>query len=564
MASLPSPTNSLTAAGPADDTIPSATSTETPGAADRSCAIDDLPCYSGWEPSPAPTRPLTMTTRAPAQLSISRGLQPQLAANEQLHDRAAQMLDENVTFTVTARTRSGQRIQDLRGLDTTGANAHGALRLSDRAKTQVPERLQQEGCEILRVNRYSITVRAPARLVADLLGQPLQLSALRARSMRTRSLRAFDEVDAAIGPQQLFFAPPTSLSAAPRPVHPLIDHFVFMPPPVQFAPPQAQPPVPDYHHLTPERVRQLLRVPAEATADEETIAIIDGGLWPEHPHFAADKYKISAIPVPGGAQAGSDLDGHGTAICRNVFMVCPSVQVLGLSYLPAPGSVGVLAESALEIAAEHGAGVISCSWGWDYEQAFPTLQTTIQDLVASGHIVLFAAGNGARSWPASMPEVIAIGGVYADPDGHLEASDYASGFRSDRYPNRLVPDVSGLCGQQPSGVYIPMPCPPGSHSDQSMAGNYPHGDGTSDNDGWCVMSGTSSATPQVASVIALMLARARSMGITLTPERVRQILHSSAQSVQAGHNAFGFPATGVPNAATGFGLVDAQAALSMV
>jgi hypothetical protein len=45
---------------------------------------------------------------------------------------------------------------------------------------------------------------------------------------------------------------------------------------------------------------------------------------------------------------------------------------------------------------------------------------------------------------------------------------------------------------------------------------------------------------------------------------VRRLLEQSAQPVQKGSNAQGFPAVGHPNVAVGFGLVDAAAALALV
>src|SRR5205814_1613717 len=132
---------------------------------------------------------------------------------------------------------------------------------------------------------------------------------------------------------------------------------------------------------------------------------------------------------------------------------------------------------------------------------------------------------------------------------------------------RRVPDVSGLVGQVPRGIYIPMPCQPGCSMDQSIGGGtFPSGDETLTNDGWVVASGTSSAAPQIAAVVALMLERAAAgmPGKTLDVTTVRNILEQSAQSVQKGKNAFGFPAVGQPNVATGYGLVDAGAALALV
>lgn len=513
-----------------------------------------------------PASPSSLSGRRPAaqRVAVSPALAPSLIQDTGLMAQAAQMLDGQVVVTVAARTRSGSKLQERRH-QSPGSDLAG-MHLCDEARDRVPDILKREGCRVLRVNRYSITIEAPVGLLADLLGQPLQLSA-RAWSRRgSRALAAFDEPPAAVDPAQLFFAPPSSLSAVPRPIDPLVDHFVFIPPPIEFGSVKAHPPKPGYHHLRQVDVRRLLKVGRRAgTGRGERVCVVDSGFWPDHPYFLGLRAQVRGVPVPGGAELGVDASGHGTAVTRNVLMVAPKVDLVGLSYSAGAGSSGTLIEAALEIAAECGPSVISCSWGWEHEQSWPGIENLLRELVAEGHIIVFAAGNGRmRCWPASLPEVIAVGGVYADEQDQLQASNYASGFRSDRYPGRLVPDVSGLCGQQPQGIYIPLPCPPGSHADRSIDLPYPEGDETTDGDGWCVMSGTSSAAPQVAGVVALLCAKARAQGRALASEEVRQILQQSALQVTAGSNAFGLPSVDRPNVATGHGLVQATAALNML
>jgi serine protease AprX len=77
-------------------------------------------------------------------------------------------------------------------------------------------------------------------------------------------------------------------------------------------------------------------------------------------------------------------------------------------------------------------------------------------------------------------------------------------------------------------------------------------------------SGTSSATPQIAGIVALMVQKARANGTVLTPVSVKAALEQSCVLVTAGRNAMGFPAVGQPNTAVGFGLVDATAALASI
>src|SRR4029453_13030845 len=103
--------------------------------------------------------------------------------------------------------------------------------------------------------------------------------------------------------------------------------------------------------------------------------------------------------------------------------------------------------------------VISCSWSRNImngplDAAANALATEIASAVSAGIIVCFSASNGGWGYPAQMPEVIAVGGVFMDRDGSMRASDYASGFMSNIYPGRRGPDVSGLVGMGPEASAI--------------------------------------------------------------------------------------------------------------
>jgi subtilisin family serine protease len=179
-----------------------------------------------------------------------------------------------------------------------------------------------------------------------------------------------------------------------------------------------------------------------------------------------------------------------------------------------------------------------------------------------GITVCFSAGNGHIAFPAMMPEVIAAGGVFADEtvsgdDFTPEAADYASSFDSLICPGRHVPDVCGLVGRQPRGIYIVLPVEPGDAIDQGLAGGaFPSGDQTRPDDRWAVISGTSAASPQVAGVCALI----KQVQPGLPPDLVKALLKASARDVTNGKSATGELATEGADGATGSGLVDAYAA----
>ncbi|MFD2355484.1 S8 family serine peptidase [Nonomuraea ferruginea] len=143
--------------------------------------------------------------------------------------------------------------------------------------------------------------------------------------------------------------------------------------------------------------------------------------------------------------------------------------------------------------------------------------------------------------------------------GNLRASDYASGFTSDIFPGRRVPDVVGLVGLQPNASYIMLPTQPGSFVDETFADS---ADDTKSDDGWAVFSGTSAAAAQAAGVCALV----KGSWPGISPTRMKQLLRATARDVTTG-NCFNGPgmnhqATAGPDRATGSGLIDAYAAQS--
>jgi serine protease AprX len=487
---------------------------------------------------------------ATAPFAFAAGVERLVSSSPVLSARLTAM-SRAVHVTVAPKTRSGKPIQSLRGrlqeikLDD--------VRPDPKAMDEARKRLEELGFEVLRSGRFAITAKGSADLVAQALDVNLTVFARHT----VAPARATMNFAADVSPMttDIFLAPRGSLTVKSR-ISEAIDHFVFVPPPILFSSPTSDPPPLRYHHITAADIRRLLNVPSSVTGTGVKVAIVDTGFYP-HPYYSRTG-DFARVAVAGDAPE-TDNVGHGTAIALNLLAVAPEASVLGVLWSTPP-------QDAIELAAEHGARVITCSWGWDHEQSFPILEASIRSIIQDdGAVILVAAGNGHYAWPGSMPDVISVGGVFVGQGGLAEASDYASGFMSSLYPNRRVPDVSGLCGPAPRGVYIPMPCPPGCQMDVEYAGGaYPDGDETGSTDGWVVASGTSSATPQVAGIVALMLQRAARKGKVMNGVDICHILEATAQPVTRGRNAFGFPAVGHPNTACGYGLVNAEAAVEAV
>jgi subtilisin family serine protease len=304
---------------------------------------------------------------------------------------------------------------------------------------------------------------------------------------------------------------------------------------------------------------------AGITGKGVTVAMVDTG-WQTHPWFTSRGYRVDPTLLgPGTADAGVDESGHGTGESANIFSTAPDVTLKPVKAATAAGAL-VNLTAAFNAAVALNPHIITNSWTSDVR--FGPLSAALQARAAAvaaawagGIIVVFAAGNGHWGFPGQHPDVISVGGVDIRIDGSLRASDYSSGFMSNVYANRRVPDMCGLVGMRPMAMNIMLPLPAGCAIDSGNAGgSHPAtGDETTASDGWAAFSGTSAACPQVAGVCALI----KQACSHLTPPQVRDILKSTARDVTTGtnHPNFGNAAGPGVDLATGDGLVDAHKAV---
>lgn len=486
--------------------------------------------------------------RIPKALSFAAGLESIVKSSEHLTERVQELARE-VRVTLAIPTLCGEPIQAQRG--RLSADNYERFRPEPATLQSAVKRAAELGLTIVRQGRFGVTVAGPLEMVEEVCRTKLAVASL-SHGGQQQSVRSFTTSLVEPRAHDLFLAPLTSLTL-PAEVSDHIDNFVFTPPPLYFTP-KSDPPAHTWYGLDEAAVRSILSVPADADGAGVRIAIVDSGFY-NHPFFAKRAYALRPTTTNSSPAPESDDEGHGTAMAANIFATAPKAEVLGIKQSNPP-------QDAIEEAAELGVDIISCSWGYDREAVFPILQATIIDIIAEGRVLLFASGNGHNAWPASQPEVLAVGGVYSDPSGNLEASNFASGFLSSVFPGRSVPDVCCLCGQLPKAIYFMLPTQPGCQLDRANSGAGQ--DGTSSRDGWVGCSGTSAATPQAAGVVALLIQRARSKGVPMTPGLVRDALQKSARAVGKGVSANGAAASGQPNTATGWGLIDASAALALV
>jgi subtilisin family serine protease len=357
--------------------------------------------------------------------------------------------------------------------------------------------------------------------------------------------------------------------------------------------PSARPPRVGYYHLiVPNQLSSLLKADKVHKHSTGTlgagirVVMIDSGFEHSHPFFCHHQYRSKVFLAGNAKNKMKDEFGHGTGQSANIFSVAPRVEFIGVKIGTRDNS-NVKPASTLEgfcAAIREKPDIISISGGFDLRyktsrkqytrlpRSLKALEAEILHAVASGITVVVAAGNGEFSFPAMMPDVISVGGVFLNKKGVLRASNYASAYDSKIYPFRHVPDIGGLVGMQPrlqgedSGSimekipmdhYILLPVPPGSKIDKSLS---IFKDGTKHGDGWASFSGTSAAAPQIAGVCALLKSKNRN----LTPSEIKAILQKTAIKVSKGKSNQKSSEDGKTSQkglrATGAGLVDAYRA----
>jgi subtilisin family serine protease len=309
-----------------------------------------------------------------------------------------------------------------------------------------------------------------------------------------------------------------------------------------------------------------------STGAGAVIAIIDDGMDVDHEEFASQGKIVAPQSVTrprGDDPRPSEGSNHGTACagvsCANgqsgASGVAPDARLMPIRLASGLGSQDEA--HAFVWAAEHGADVISCSWGPPDGEWFNPRDPVHKEVVrlpdstrlainfaiekgrgGKGCVITWAAGNGnenvGNDGYASYEKVIAVAAssdtgvrcVYSDMGDAVWCAFPSNNFNGNLTPGIWTTDRSGREGYNQ-----------GRKSLGDLAGNYTNSFG-----------GTSSACPGMAGVVALMLSR----NPELTAAEVKELLRGACDRIDEANGDYDSDGH---SPMYGFGRVNARAAV---
>ena len=259
------------------------------------------------------------------------------------------------------------------------------------------------------------------------------------------------------------------------------------------------------------------------------LAIVDEGVEP-HPDLNLVTGYNGATGGVGGGPTSTDA-AHGQACAGNagamrnngtgVAGTAPGVKIMPVNF----GYTDADVANAINLAVAGGAHVLSNSWGWVGAPS-ATIQSAIVNALGAGRTVLFAAGNGPdrppwtyeTAFPCNLTattSVICVGATGLSDDHKGASSSDGQHYWGSSYigagPDVMAPGPWSYTTDRVGAL--------GYNSDAAVSGV--------DVDYTPDFGGTSSSTPKVAGIAALML----SVNPHLGPAQVKSILQSSADDL---------------------------------
>lgn len=449
---------------------------------------------------------------------------------------------------VTLRSASGKSIHK-EGATILSTNI-AEFFAPEGAQEQAESRLRDLGLDVVAGGPTVVCVAAPCEKFETLFGVHLSLEpivpqaapgGLRQSEMKGYGMQLLNDGERAL-------PVPASLSE-------LVESIDIGAPIVLCASPT--PPNPDYFHVSiPDGLARLVDAvqchQRGIKGQGITLVVPDHGTF-IHPYYTAQGYDMTVdqtVYVPSGAE-----EFHGTIHAGEALAIAPGVRFIAVRVGDLWSGAGAAFLYAVQ---KYHPDVINLSWGAPIN--VPAFRALLAWAIAQGIVVCAACGNDQYlMFPSSYPEVISVGGTYADELDRLQASSSASSGMLKCDPGRQMPDLTGYVGQGPKSVYITEPCPPGCELDQQFA---PF-DQTERDDGWAIGGATSGATMQVSGVACLYIQKFRQeFGRKPTPGEVKEALQKACTDVIEGKSANGELAGPGWDKATGYGVVDAFVAVN--
>jgi Subtilase family/FG-GAP-like repeat len=287
-----------------------------------------------------------------------------------------------------------------------------------------------------------------------------------------------------------------------------------------------------------------------STGTGTILAEIDVGAQVDHPDLAGrftagwDFYSGDNNPVSDSQNShGTNVAGVLGAAADNgigIAGIAPGARLMALRTSDDILHQGTRVARAIVYAADHGVNVISMSLGTDSFSA--QLRRAVAYAHSKGVFMAVASGNESAAhhhYPQVLDDVMAVAGINPDTADTTALNGNLASVATDFTVRAHYSDYGAHIG-----LAAPTQVP------------------TTDLGGGYVLnwSGTSAATPHVAGVADLVIARGKQLGLGLSVDEVMQILRSSADDLVNPSQGY---APGWDRY-SGYGRVDAYRAVSSV
>ena len=271
-----------------------------------------------------------------------------------------------------------------------------------------------------------------------------------------------------------------------------------------------------------------------------TVAIIDSGMWLEHPDLAIHT-SWDAISQTSPARLHNYMSGaphtHGTemtgiigAVPNNSIGITGIAPGLGLIPISVGTNINELdyVETAIKYAADHGAKVISNSYSYGTPQN--KIKEAFEYALDKGCVMVQSSGNfnhNQGKYPySSIPEVISVGAI--NSSGQRWVADSSNGSTFGEHLDVVAPGVN---------IYTTS---------------------INDNDNYDDCTGTSPACPHVAATAGLIF----SVNPSLTNQQVTDIIECTARKLpDYNYSVQQNRPNGPRNIEVGYGLINPVEAL---